>query len=122
MFGDHLAEAWQKRRSEEEAIAATYAAAVEQITAFLNALARSVSEVTGAEAKVSETKRVVHVSTQSLVTHHCITHPSGDFHVRLRHEPSGMEYHKRVVEPENTEGLYSLIADDALAHFGPKPI
>ena len=122
MFGDQLAEAWQKRRSEEEAIAATYAAAVEQITAFLNALARSVSEVTGAEAKVSETKRVIHVSTQSLVTHHCITHPNGDFHVRVHHEDRGVEYHRRVVKRGNLEKLYSLIATDALTHFGPKPI
>jgi hypothetical protein len=122
VFGDQLAEAWQKRRSEEEAIAATYAATVEQITAFLNALARSVSEVTGAEAKVSETKRVVHVSTQSLVTHHCITHPSGVFHVRLHHEARGVEYHRRVVEPANRELLYGLIANEALTHFGPKPI
>ncbi len=121
-FRGGLEKAWRVRREQEEEIARTHAAVSAQVTALLEAIARAVSEVTGQEARVDEMKRTFNTAKRTLLTHHAILHPSGDFHVRVHYGPECIEYHRERVERSETEVLFDRIVRDALAHFGPKPI
>ena len=121
-FREALSASWQQRRVEEDKILQAFGPASDRITAFLNEVASSVSEVTGQEAKVEEMTGTIHVGRGTLLTHHTIRHPAGDFHVRVLHAREGFEYHKERLELSDVDGLISRILRDALVHFGPKPM
>jgi hypothetical protein len=118
-FKEALSTSWQQRRVEEDKILQAFGPASDRITAFLNEVAVSVSEVTGQEAKVEEMTGTIRVGRGTLLTHHTILHPAGDFNVRVLHARDGLEYRGGR---SDVDGLCARILRDALVHFGPKPM
>ena len=121
-FRAALEEAWSAHRQREHEITQVWAPVIADVTLFLEAIAATVSELTGESAKVTEAKSTYHDSTRSLVMHQCVLHPRGDFHVRLHLEPDCVEYHRERLRRHEASSLLERIARDAVLHFGPKPI
>ena len=118
-FKEALSASWEQRRVEENKILQAFGPASDRITAFLSEVALSVSEVTGQEAKLEEMTGTIYVGRSTLLTHHAILHPAGDFHVRVLHARDGLEYRGGR---SGVDGLCARILRDALVHFGPKPM
>jgi hypothetical protein len=67
---------------------------------------------------VEEMTGTIHVGRSTLLTHHTILHPAGDFHVRVLHARDGLEYRGGR---SDVDGLCARILRDALVHFGQSP-
>ena len=119
-FREALEELWQARHMLEEEIARKHAPVSEQVTFLLEAVARTVSEVTGYDARLDEMKGTFHAERQTLLTHHTIHHSGSEFHVRILYGPECIEYSHERLDHADVVGLLARISRKALEHFGPK--
>ncbi len=121
-FHEALEAAWRSHRAQEEEIARAYAPISAQVTLLLEGIARSVSQVTGQEAQVREEKATFNVGRHSLLTHHTICHPGGDFRIHVLYARECIEYRNERLDHTDAQALLARIVRDALAHFEPKRI